>query len=330
MSPTIGDVAARVGVSSSTVSRVLNGRPGISEETRSRVLEAAKELGYYPTMAGRGLALGRTENLGFLAHQRQALDTGSFYGEVLAGVDKEARAHSFHVIFSADVSKKLPTMVKEQRVDGLILAGCDIPGSLIVALKAQGVPLVLADNHFDKVDSVVTDNVGGAREAVAHLIGLGHERIGFVCEWFGDLSFAERFEGYKLALKEHGLPYYEDLAAEGLPRKEGSGYVAMMKLLESNIPSAVFVANDLTAAEAIRAIKERGLKIPEDIAIVGFDDDGAIALHTEPPLTTMRVFRERMGIMAARRLLELIEDPDQPSIHTKLSTQLIIRGSCGA
>lgn len=329
MSPTISDVAASVGVSPSTVSRVLNGRPGISEETRSKVLEAARELGYYPAMAGRGLALGRTENLGFLTHHRQTLDPGSFYGEVLAGVDREARAHGFHVIFSADTSEKFPAMVKEQRVDGLILAGCDVPGDLVVALKAQGVPLVLVDNHLEKVDSVFTDNVGGAYEAVTHLIHLGHKMIGFICGWFGDLSFAERFEGYKLALQEHGLPYDENLTAEGLPREEGHGYVAMRKLLERNIPSAVFVANDTVAAEATRVIKERGLRVPEDMAVVGFDD-GAIALHTEPPLTTMRVFQERMGIMAARRLLELIEDPDHPPIQTKLSTQLIIRGSCGA
>ena len=329
MPPTISDVADRAGVSPSTVSRVLNGRPGISEGTRLKVLQAAKELGYYPAMAGRGLALGRTENLGFITHHRQTLGPGSFYGEILAGVDKEARAHGFHVLFSTDITEKLPAMAKEQRVDGLILAGCDIPGDLIVALKAHEVPLVLVDNHLDKVDSVFTDNVGGAREAVTHLIRLGHKRIGFVCEWFGDLSFAERFEGYKLALQEHGLPFSEDLTAEGLPRQEGSGYIAMTKLLERNTPSAVFAANDTTAAEAIRAIKERGLRVPEDIAVVGFDD-GSLASHTEPPLTTMRVFREQMGVMAGRRLLELIRDPDQPPIHTKLATQLIIRGSCGA
>ncbi len=327
--PTISDVAARVGVSPSTVSRVLNGRPGISDETRSRVLEAAKELGYYPAMAGRGLALGRTENLGFLTHHRHTLDPSSFYGEILTGVEREARAHGFHVLFSADTSEKIPAMVKEQRVDGLILAGCDIPGDLVVALKAQGVPLVLVDNHLEKVDSVFTDNTGGACDAVTHLIHLGHRKIGFICEWFGDLSFAERFEGYKLALQKHGLPYDEDLTAEGLPRQEGSGYVAMRKLLERKLPSAVFAANDMTAAEAIRAIKEKGLRIPEDIAVVGFDD-GSLAPHTEPSLTTIRVFREKMGIIAARRLLELIEDPGQPPVQIKLSTQLIIRGSCGA
>lgn len=207
MVATIKDVAEKAGVAPSTVSRALNNRGRMSPRTKERILRAAKELGYRPAMAGRGLALGQTENLGFLVHHRQTLDPHSFYGEVLAGVDSEARARGFHVIFSADVSKNLPTMVKEQRIDGLILAGCDIPRDLIVALKAQGVPLVLVDNHLDKVDSIVTDNVGGAREAVTHLIRLGHKKIGFICEWFGDLSFAERFEGYKLALREHGLPY---------------------------------------------------------------------------------------------------------------------------
>jgi len=329
MAVTIKEVAEKVGVAPSTVSRALNNRGRVSLETKEHVLRAARELGYRPAMAGRGLALGRTENLGFLIHYRQSLDPDSFYGEVLAGVDSEARAHGFHVLFSADVSENPPAMVKEQRVDGLILAGCDVPRELIVALKARGFPLVLVDNHLDKVDSIVTDNVGGAREAVAHLIRLGHKKIGFICEWFGDLSFAERFEGYKLALQEHGLPFDESLAAEGLPREEGSGYVAMKKLLERTTPSAIFAANDMTAAEGIQAIKEKGLRVPEDIAIVGFDD-GSLAPYTEPPLTTMRVFRERMGAMAARRLLELIEDPDQPPIHMKLSVQLIVRGSCGA
>ena len=230
MSPTISDVAAKAGVSPSTVSRVLNDRPGISEETRSKVLAAAKELGYFPAMSGRGLALGQTENLGFLTHYRHPLKPSSFYGEILAGVDKEARKHGFHVIFSADGSRKFPSMVQEQRVDGLILAGCDIPRELIISLKLQGIPLVLVDNHYEKVNSVVTDNVGGAYEAVTHLINLGHTKIGFVCEWFCDLSFSERLEGYKLALKEHDIPFDENLTAEGLPREPNSGSVSYTHL----------------------------------------------------------------------------------------------------
>ncbi|HIC90131.1 MAG TPA: LacI family transcriptional regulator, partial [Anaerolineae bacterium] len=190
------------------------------------------------------------------------------------------------------------------------------------------VPLVLVDNHIEKVNSVVTDNTGGAHEAVSHLIRLGHRRIGFIAELLDDLSFAERFEGYKLALREHNLPYDKALAAEGPQRQPESGYATMKRLLKRTDLTAVFAANDSTAAGAIRAIREAGLRVPEDIAVVGFDD-GPIARHTEPPLTTMRVFRTRMGVMAARRLLELIEDPDQPPTQTVVFTQLIVRESCG-
>jgi len=326
---TIKEIAKRAGVSPSTVSRTLRGKGRVSAETRKRIFRIAEELGYRPNVSARALVTGRTGTIGFLIHPRQSLDSGSFYGEILAGVEREIHASGFHTIFSTQVSENPPSMVKEQRVDGLIIAGCDVPQDLIWAVKERGIPLVLVDYHLDKVDSVFTDNVRGAYEAVTHLIQLGHKKIGFICEWFDDLSFAERFEGYKQALKEHGLPFDENLTAEGLPRVQDSGYLAMKKLLERALPSAVFAANDSAAAYAIQAIKEKGLKVPEDIAVVGFDD-GPIAVHTEPPLTTMRVFREKMGVMAARRLLELIEDPEQPAVQIKLATKLVIRESCGA
>ena len=141
-------------------------------------------------------------------------------------------------------------MVQQNRVDGLILAGCDIPRDTIVNLRWQRVPLVLVDNHVEKVDSVLIDNVGGAYEATTHLIQLGHRRIAFICEWFGDLSFAERFEGYKRALADHGIPFDETLVAEGLPRQPRTGYVAAQRLLEKATPTAIVAANDLVAAEA--------------------------------------------------------------------------------
>ncbi len=328
MPATIHDVARKAGVSASTVSRVLNDRPGISDETRARVLQAARELGYLPDMAARSLVSGRTMTLGFLIHPRHTLGPHSFYGEVLTGADKEARKHGYHVVFAAEGDVKAPTMVQQNRVDGLILAGCDIPRETIVALKLQNVPMVLVDNHVPKVDSIVIDNVGGAYEAVSHLIELGHREIGFICEWFGDLSFSERFEGYKKALAEHDLPFDEHLIAEGIPRQPYSGYVAAQRLLEASRPTAIFAANDLTAAEAMRALREQGIRVPEDIAIASFDD-GELARHTLPPLTTVRVFRKEMGALAARRLLTLLENPDEPPLHMRVFTELVVRESSG-
>jgi len=163
MGVTIHDVAKRAGVSPATVSRVLNDRPGIRAETRERVLKAARE-------------------------PRHSLSSHSFYGQVLAAAEKEARQHGYHLLFST-VHDEAPLMLEEQRVEGLILAGCDIPRALILHLKHSGVPFVLVDNHLPGVNSIVIDNEGGAYEAVSHLIRLGHREIGFLCEWMEDLSW---------------------------------------------------------------------------------------------------------------------------------------------
>ncbi len=327
MGVTIHDVAKRAGVSPATVSRVLNDRPGIRAETRERVLKAARELGYIPDFSARSLATKRTHTLAFLVHARHSLSSHSFYGQVLAAAEKEARQHGYHLLFST-VHDEAPLMLEEQRVEGLILAGCDIPRALILRLKHSGVPFVLVDNHLPGVNSIVIDNEGGAYEAVSHLIRLGHREIGFLCEWMEDLSFAERFAGYKRALQDHGLPYRPELVAEGEPRTPGSGYIAAQRLLQKARPSAVFVANDLTAVEAMRAFREAGLDIPKDIAVVGFDD-GDLAPVAYPPLTTVRVFRDALGIQAVRRLLYIIEHPSTPPLQIRVFTKLIIRESCG-
>jgi len=325
---TIKEIAKKAGVSPSTVSRTLRGQGRISPKTRERILRIAKELGYSPNVSARALVTGRTGTIGFLVHRRQSLAPRSFYGEILSGVEREASKGGWHLLFASEDFKEVPLMVKEKRVDGLLLAGCDISPDLLRSLQDLNIPLVLVDYHYDKIDSVVTDNVGGACEAVNHLINLGHKPVGFIAERLDDLSFAERLEGYKLALQQNGLPYDETLVAEGVPGSEG-GYVAMKRLLEKARPPAIFAANDAAAIGAIRAIKEAGLKVPDDIAVVGFDD-GDTATHIEPPLTTMRVFREQMGMLAARRLLDLIKQPDQPPIQVRILTQLIVRKSCGA
>lgn len=326
---TIKEIAQKAGVSPSTVSRILRGKGRVSQETRERVLRVARELGYTPNVSARALVTGRTGTIGFLIHPRQSLAYGSFYGEILSGIEKELQSYGFHVLFSSQISENPPAMVKERRVDGLIIAGCDVPEKTVFSLKEMDIPLVLVDYHLKGVDSVVTDNEGGAYDAVTHLIKLGHRKIGFICEWFGDLSFAERFEGYKKALADHHIPFDENLVAEGAPRTSNSGYIAMRRVLEKVIPSAVFAANDATAIEAMQAIREAGLRIPQDIAIVGFDAS-SLSSHTDPPLTTVRVFRHKMGVVAAQRLMELIKEPQQPSMLIQISTQLIVRQSCGA
>jgi len=324
---TIHNIAEALGLSPSTVSRALNNKGRVSKQTRERVLEMARQLGYRPSMAGRSLVTQRTTNLGFLVSKHQLLSDGSFYGEVMEGAEAIASKHGYRLFFSRDAVENAPQLIAEGRVDGMILAGCEIPAQLILDMRRK-LPVVVVDNHLEEVDSVVIDNVGGARKAVTHLVQLGHRKIGFIAETLKNLSFSERFAGYKQALEVHGIILDERLVAEGIAGAN-CGYVAMQRLLVHARPTAVFAANDEAAAGAIRAIKESGLRIPQDIAVAGFDD-GALAPHTEPPLTSVRVFRTVMGEWAVKRLLELLTDYDSPPIQIKVSTQLVVRESCGA
>ncbi len=326
--PTLKAIAKRAGVSVATVSRALSGRGRVDEATREQILRIAEELGYAPDMAARSLVLRRTENIGFLIHAVQSTSPHTFYGEILTAVEQESRRHRYHLHFATVEDDTLPSLIKENRVDGLILVGCDLSPSLIQSLKERRIPMVLVDNHLPGVDSIFTDNIGGGFQATAHLIRLGHRRIAFITETLNNLSFRERFEGYRQALEANGLPIDPELVAEGERGFEG-GFVAMSRLLERARPTAVVAANDPTAASAMRAIRVRGLRIPEDIAVIGFDDD-PIAVHTEPPLTTMRVFRSKMAVLAVARLLDLIKNPEQPALHIRIETQLMVRQSCGS
>jgi len=330
MEITIRDIAKIAKVAPSTVSRALNNKGRMSNATRERIRQLAQELGYHPNISAKSLATNKTGNIGIVINRRHRPEVFyDFYGTIIVGVEEAIETRGYHLIFSStDGGPSVPRCVEERHVDGLILMGCDISEELILRLRNNRIPLVLVDNHVDGVDSIAIDNVGGAYKAVECLIRLGHRKIGFIAERLSDLSFQERFEGYKLALKEYGLQYDPDLVAEGLTRPN-HGYVAMRELFnKGGDPSAVFAANDSTAVGAIKAIKEQGLKVPDDVAVVGFDD-GEAAAQADPPLTTVRVFRKKMAVTAAKRLIELIENPDQPPIQLRLPTELIIRESCG-
>jgi len=334
---TLRDIAQAVGTTTSTVSRALNGKPGVSPALRARILEVARKLGYTPHAPARSLALKKTENIGLLIHKRQSFSPTSFYGEIMAGAEAAATEAGYHLIFSTSDSSVLPDILNTRKIDGLILAGCDFEVRFIRRLKRRGVPLVLVDNHLDplEVDCVTIDNHGGAYAATSHLIALGHRKLAFVAETLDNLSFSERFSGFRAALAEREIPLREEWVATGEPEGgEGKdntyyGLVAMRKILSvGSLPTAVVAANDAAAVGAMRAIKEAGLRIPDDIAIVGFDD-APWAAHLEPPLTTVRVDRHSMGRLAVRRLLELLDGKGGPPVEIKLAATLVVRRSCG-
>ncbi|MFJ5780082.1 LacI family DNA-binding transcriptional regulator [Streptomyces sp. NPDC093094] len=338
--PTLEAVAARAGVSRATVSRVVNGGDGVREPLVQRVMRAVEELGYVPNQAARSLVTRRHDAVAVVvAEPETRVFADPFFAHQLRGISKELTAHD----------NQLVLLLTEDREDharvGRYLAGGHVDGALVFSLhlddplpaliRRAGVPAVFggrpcwdggtgADAATVYVDC---DNRGGAREAVRHLAGLGRTRIAHVTGALDQTSAVDRLDGYRDGTGDAD----PRLIAEG-DFSHAGGERAMRELLD-RCPDldAVFVANDLSASGALRVLRERGLRVPEDVAVVGFDDMLPIAEQTDPPLTTVRQDIEGMGRLMARLLLSrLAGEPapagDDPS-GVILPTTLVRRAS---
>lgn len=331
------DVAKMAGVSRTTVSFVLNDVPGvkISEETRQRVLRAARQLNYYPTAAARSLASGKTHRVGLiLGEGQERLAADAFLPTFLQGVT--ASVHQRGYLLMLQLAEDVPSheayvrLIREQQVDGVILSGPRSDDPLLPQLAEERFPLIL-HGQLDGFDfpCVDVENHAGAYQAVNHLVGLGHRRIGFISN--APLSYSgtqDRFAGYRRALAEHDITQDPTLVrtAAFLPQ---SGWAAMKDLLDlDDPPSAVFAAGDVVALGAMSAAHAAGLRIPDDVAVMGFDDI-FLAAHAHPPLSTVRVPAYGLGWTAAEVLIALIEGDEEVS-SVMLETELVIRESCGA
>ncbi len=332
--PTSADVAARAGVSRTTVSFVINRRAGsqIPAETWQRVETAARELGYHPHGAARQLAAGRSLTLGLVL--RQSADqvvADALLAETLFGLAAAARAGGYRVLLEplAPGDGTYAELLRSQRTDGLIVSGPRADDDELVDLVRDGFPIVLQGSRLGlDAPSVDVDNRAGAHGAVAFLIGLGHRRIG--CITNAPLAYTaatERLAGYRDALDEAGIAFDAQLVVEG-SFVAASGHAAMVTLLGRTWPTAVFVASDVVAIGAMRALREAGLRIPRDVSVVGFDDI-ALAEHFDPPLTTVRIPAHSLGETAGQLLVERIAGRPVAA-RTLLPTQLVIRDSTGA
>jgi len=329
MRPTIYTVAEKAGVSIATVSRVLNNSPKVKEETRAKVLRVMEELGYQPSASARGLALNKTEIIALIFPDI----SGPFYSEVIRGVESEVSQHNYNLLIygtygkasSARFLRLLPT-----RVDGLILMTRSVEDEYIFYLHQRHIPFVLLDREIDEIeaDCILTNNVDGAYKAVEHLLQHGYQQVAFISGPADSPDSNARFEGYRQALQNHGLPLRPQLVEQGDFLQPG-GHQAMSRLLDqANLPLAVFVANDEMAIGAIEAVRGRGLSVPDDVAIIGFDDI-QMAPYVQPPLTTVRQPIREFGVLAVQMLLRRINDPEAEAETIVLPTQLVIRRSCG-
>ena len=335
--PTQRQIAEEVGVSRTTVSLVLNDVPGVrvSPETRQRILEVAHRLNYYPDAAARTLVSGRTCTIGFvLCQSPDRIFADAFLPEVLRGVGDAVQESGFRVLVHSVEDVTAPDayigLVREKHTDGIILSGPRSDDQQLPGLKAEGFPVVLLGQlPGSDIPFVDVDNVGAATQAVDHLLGLGHRRVGMITN--APLAYTaarDRLAGYRQALEGAGIPFEEGLVHYG-DFSEESGRVAMRRLLDlSEPPTAVFVASDLVAFGALVGIKERGLHVPRDVALVGFDDV-QLAHYVDPPLTTVRLPAYNLGYRAAALLTRLIGDELVEEPEILLQTELVVRQSCG-
>ncbi len=326
---TAKDVADDAGVSLATVSLVLNGKAGVALETRQRVLAAIERLGYQ--RRGQRTVVGLLiERLPVPAY------SDPLVGQMIGGIEIEAGRRGFHVLLASVErdSADLPAMVIEQQVGGLIVVGGgDLSDAYIRTLAETGVPLVLVDNyvHGLAVPCVLGDNVTGAYLATRHLIDLGHERIALLAGPRKYKTLTERREGYLRAMDEAGLSVDPALLVQPLHVSQHKGYHEaqhLLALLAPRRPTAIVAISDKTALGAMAALKEANCRVPDDIALVGFDDVAESA-HVSPTLTTVRLPAQAMGEAAAQILVGLMEGADATPAKTVLYTELIVRQSSG-
>ncbi len=330
----IHDVAKAAGCSISTVSKAINGTGSISIKTRKRVLRAAEDLGYRPNPAAKMLRGQKSENIGLFFYPSCIdLFTSPFYGAVAAGAERVLSVRNYNLLLAGTQllgdSRVLPKFIVEHSVDGLLLLG-RMPDELVDLLMESGLPFVMLDTAAKSplIDCVVTDNFNGAALATEHLVEKGHQRIAMFAAMDDDSSTQARFNAYRSVMMEHGL-FDPGLVLRQSHSEEG-GMAAASGLIRRGMPcTAVFCVNDSMAIGAMKTFKSSGIRIPEDVSIVGFDDL-YVSRFFHPALTTIRVDQFQMGELGASILLDMLENESHTPCRRIIATRLEERESVRA
>lgn len=330
MAVTLKDIAQRAGVTSATVSMVINNKPNISEATRKRVLKIARELSYYPNVIARGLATKKSSSIGVIVPHLAS----SFVVRILQGIkstnrDIEYTVQLFDTIGQRENESQLfQRLARERRIDGVILIGSVVSDEELRVFRDESVPCVLVARRCDVLDSVHVNNTQGAEDATDYLIDRGHRSIACVVCDKPNVATGDRVNGYRMSLVKHGVPYNESLIFEADDDDMPAGVRVFEKIRTAATPvSAVFVpAGDMVAIGIIKEAKKRGISIPQDLAVVGYDDIPAAEV-VEPTLTTVRQPKLEMGDYAINMIVDKIEGRESTVKHTELPTKFIVRES---
>jgi len=328
--PSIKDIAKLARVSHSTVSRALQNSPLVNAETAEKIRQIARDSGYRASAVARGLVTKRTQTIGLVV----TTVADPFASEVVSGLEQAANDRGYAVFLAEsngepEREKKVVQSFAERRVDGIVVTSSRVGALYLPLLSEMMVPIVLVNNQHPGafVHSVMIGNLEGSRAAAEHLVGLGHRRIAYLGDQFGYQSDTERFAGYREALDAAGIPFLPELVVHGDGKPE-EAMKAMEKLLAlPDPPTAVCCYNDMSALGAMRSIRLRGLSVPRDISVVGFDDL-FLASYMQPPLTTVRQPMRRMGQLAMESLFQLMSGKES-EIRIRVDAELIVRESTG-
>ena len=331
---TIKDIAKRAGVSVATVSYVINNTRWVHEDKRRRVMEAIRELNYVPNAVARGLRVQRSNAISLIVSDI----TNPFYPDIARACQEaaQARGYTVNIVNTDDSPDKMSEALKQLRggkADGAVITSA-LPDNReeIGQLIREGYPLVLASRKLEDlgVDSIVADNRRGAMMAVSHLVGLGHRKIAFVNGVEGSWINKTRTEGYLQAMKEAGLPVHPEWLTSGQARYEASYRAARMllSLPEDKRPTAIMNLTDLGAYGVLDAATDMGVRVPDDLAVIGFDDLFISGLRNIQ-LTTIRIPRHEMGRLATEMLFDRMANRDAEPRSVVMPVELVVRKTCG-
>ncbi|GGJ59987.1 LacI family DNA-binding transcriptional regulator [Deinococcus roseus] len=322
-SPTIREIAQHAGVSLGTTSRALNNQLGINDDLKARVLKAAEELGYDFSNLRPSRSIKRITFI--YDRQHNTLSNNPFYSTVLHGVEDACNTEKISLSFTSSTPEEsLSERLKRDETDALLCVGAFEPGQL-QEIRELGIPVALVDLWHPEMHSVNSDNFGGAFKLTSLLVQRGYKRIAFICGPASHYSITQRRQGYRYALIAHHLEQDPDLEVFREPIMQevaGTDHAVRQLLNLQNRPDAIFCWNDSTAIQAIQTCYSLGLKVPEDIAVVGFDDLPT-ARTSFPPLTTVRIDKEALGRRGVELLLSRPSEPTQVIVPT----QIVVRSS---
>ena len=330
MTVTLKDIAERAGVTSATVSMVINNKPNISDATRKKVLKIAKELNYYPNVIARGLATKKSNSIGVIVPNLAS----SFVVRVLQGIKSTNRDIEYTVQLFDTVGQKeresqlFQRLARERRIDGVILISSTVTDEELNIFREESVPSIVVARKCEKLDSVYVNNEQGAADATDYLISKGHTSIACVISRKHGVPTEERLQGYKESLVRHNISFKPELVFDTVDdnMNDGEEVFARIRAYEPGVTAVFVPAGDMVAIGIVKEAKKRGVRIPEDWAVVGFDDIPAAEV-IEPCLTTVRQPKLEMGDYAINMIVDKIEGRESGIKHKELPTKFIIRES---